>query len=246
MTKPLVGVTAWRRTLDTFYGPDQLHTLATFYADSVAEAGMIPVMFPGGQDPETAGRLVEAVDGLLLSGGDDVDPNTYGAEPAGSKNTAPEVDAFEIALIQAARAQGKPVLGICRGLQILNVALGGTLEQEVTAEGAIHEPFIKGADPSIWEARRHVVRFEEGSIVADAYGAEEAKVNTLHHQGIAGLAPDLVVEAVADDGLVEAARCDGDWWALGVQWHPERLDGEHRNLFDMFREAIQESRASTA
>jgi putative glutamine amidotransferase len=246
MTGPLVGVTAWRRKLNTFYGPDHLHTLATFYADSLIDAGMTPVVFPGGQSPEAADRLIGAVDGLLLSGGDDVDPSTYGAEDAGSKGTSPEVDQFEVALIRAAREQGKPVLGICRGLQILNVAMGGTLAQEITGEGEVHEPFISGTDPSIWEARRHLVRFEADSIVASAYRSEEAKVNTLHHQGIGELAPELIVEAVAEDGLIEAARCEGDWWALGVQWHPERLDGEHRTLFQVFKDAIQESMASTA
>ncbi len=246
MTRPLVGVTAWRRTLDTFYGPDRLHTLATFYADSIIEAGMTPVMFPGGQSPEDAERLITAVDGLLLSGGDDVDPETYGEENSASKHSSTDVDLFEIALIKAAREQGKPVLGICRGLQILNVALGGTLTQEITGEGETHEPFISGTDPSIWEERRHVVRFQNDSIVARAYGIDEAKVNTLHHQGVEDLAPDLIVEAVADDGLIEAARCRGDWWALGVQWHPERMDGEHRNLFQIFREAVQARMASTA
>lgn len=244
--RPLIGVTAWRRTLDTFYGADRLHSLSAHYADSLIGAGMTPVVFPGGQPEEVAIRLVSAVDGLLLSGGDDVDPATYGATDIASKGHDPEVDRFEIALIRAARDQGKPVLGICRGLQILNVALGGTLTQEITADGSSHEPFVEGTDPAIWESRRHVVRFVEDSLVAGAYGAEEVKVNTLHHQGLADLAPELVVEALAEDGLIEAARCAGDWWALGVQWHPERLDGDHQGLFDMFREAVQSSMPPTA
>jgi putative glutamine amidotransferase len=83
-----------------------------------------------------------------------------------------------------------------------------------------------------------VVRFEAGSRLADIYGAEEAKVNTLHHQGIDALAPGLIVEGRTDDGLIEAFRCDGDWWALGVQWHPERMEGEHQSVFAAFREAV--------
>jgi putative glutamine amidotransferase len=246
MTRPLIGVTAWRRTLDTFYGPDRLHSLSAHYTDSLIEAGMTPVMFPGGQPEEVAGRLVSAVDGLLLSGGDDIDPSTYGEEGTDSKGNDPAVDRFEIALIREARVQGKPVLGICRGLQILNVALGGTLSQEITAEDSTHEPFIEGTDPEVWESRRHLVRFVEDSLVASAYGADEAKVNSLHHQGLADLAPDLIVEALAEDGLIEGARYAGDWWALGVQWHPERLDGDHQGLFDMFREAVQANMAPTA
>ncbi len=238
MSKPVVGVTAWRRTLDTFYGPDRLQTLSTFYSDSLIDAGMIPIMFPAGQDPADAARLVSTVDGLLLSGGDDVDPGNYGEENIASKKVDPAVDQFEIAVIEAAREQNKPTLGICRGLQILNVAHGGTLAQEVTAENSVHEPFIRGTDPEIWNARRHVVTFEEGSWLADMYGSGEAKVNTLHHQGVADLGSGLLIEARTDDGLIEAFRADSDWWALAVQWHPERLDGPHQRVFTALRQAI--------
>jgi putative glutamine amidotransferase len=239
--KPLVGITAWRRTLDTYYGPDRLHTLSTFYPESVMSAGMIPVVFPAGQSPEAAGRLVSMVDGLILSGGDDVDPSTYGRQVTAATRFDAAVDRFEVSLLEAARTQGKPVLAICRGLQLLNVAMGGTLHQEVSGEFASHEPFRRETDPEETEARRHVVRFEPESVLAGAYGAAEAKVNTLHHQGIDRLAPGLVVEGRADDGLIEAVRCDGKWWALGVQWHPERMEDKHQSVFDAFRQAIEES-----
>jgi putative glutamine amidotransferase len=246
--RPLVGITAWRRTLDTYYGPDRLHTLSTFYADSVIAAGMTPLVFPNGQSPEAAEHLVSSVNGVLISGGDDIDPTTYGETVTGSKNFDSEVDRFEIALVEAARRQGKPVLAICRGLQLLNVALGGTIRQEVTGgPDGVHETFNADTTPEEMNARRHVVRFESGSILAGLYEAEEAKVNTLHHQGIASLAPGLAVEGRTDDGLVEAARCDGDWWALGVQWHPERMDGGHQGIFIAFREAMtQSSKSPTA
>lgn len=246
--RPLVGITAWRRTLNTFYGPDRLHTLSTFYADSVIAAGMTPLIFPNGQEPVVADRLVSAVDGVVISGGDDVDPGTYGAALTTSKNVDHDVDRFEIALVEAARSQGKPVLAICRGLQLVNVAFGGTLRQEVTGgPDGVHELITHDTSPDEMNARRHVVRFEEGSILGGLYGAEEAKVNTLHHQGIDVLAPGLIVEGRSDDGLVEAARCEGDWWCLGVQWHPERMDGEHTTVFDAFREAMaQSSRSPTA
>jgi putative glutamine amidotransferase len=201
---------------------------------------MTPVMFPNGQTPEAAGRLVAAVDGIILSGGDDVDPPSYGHRPTTSKGNDPEVDRFEIALVTAARDQGKPVLAICRGLQLLNVALGGTLRQEVTG-GDVHQAFTDDSTPEEWRARSHVVSFEDGSRLSGIYGAAEAKVNTLHHQGIDELAPGLVVEGRADDGLIEAFRCDGGWWALGVQWHPERMEGEHQTIFEAFRGAVEEA-----
>jgi putative glutamine amidotransferase len=244
--RALVGVTAWRRTLDTFYGPDHLQTLATYYSDSLLAAGMLPLILPNGQDPANADPLVSVVDGVLVSGGDDLDPATYGHEPTASKRYDPEVDAFELSVVQAARRQGKPLLAICRGLQLLNVAMGGTLVQEVTSPGGIHEPFSKETTPDEMNARRHVVRLSPGSLLGDVYESDETKVNTLHHQGISDLGDDLVVEATADDGLVEAVRFDGDWWALGVQWHPERMDGEHQRIFAVFREAIQSSKTPAA
>lgn len=236
---PLVGITAWRRTLDTFYGPEKLQTLSTYYTDSLVGAGMTPVVFPAALDVGEADRLIAGVDGLLLSGGDDVDPASYGSENTHSYGARPEVDELEIALARAAREQGKPLLAICRGLQLLNVALGGTLSQEVTSEGGVHE--LVSRDHVEMNSRRHVVRFEADSIIAGCYGAEETKVNTLHHQGLDRVADDLIVEGTSDDGLVEAARVAGDWWALGVQWHPERLEGEHQTIFTAFREAIQAS-----
>lgn len=234
--KPVIGITSWKRHLDTFYGPDTLQTLAAFYTDSIANAGMTPVMFPSSLDPGDAERLVSLVDGVLLSGGDDIDPASYDSENTDSKRVSSAADGFEVAVVESARRQGTPLLAICRGLQLLNVALGGTLLQEVTSAGGVHDLITK--DHEEMNARRHVVTFEAGAALADIYGAAEAKVNTLHHQGLDRLSDDLIVEGRTDDGLIEAARFNGDWWALGVQWHPERMDGDHQEIFAAFRRAI--------
>lgn len=234
--KPVVGVTSWKRRLDTFYGPDTLQTLSAYYTDSIASADMAPLMFPSSLDPADASQLVALVDGVLVSGGDDIDPATYDSENTDSKRVSSGADEFEIAVVAAAREQAKPVLAICRGLQLLNVALGGSLLQEVTSEGGVHELISK--DHEEMNARRHVVSFEPDSILAGIYGAHQAKVNTLHHQGLDRLSGDLIVEGRTDDGLIEAARYSGGWWALGVQWHPERLDGDHQEIFTAFRQAI--------
>lgn len=233
---PIVGVTTWRRELNTFYGPEDLTTLSTFYTDAAIDAGMVPMLFTPALDPSEAARVVSLVDGVILSGGDDVDPASYGAEPTHSKHFYKDVDDFELAVVEAARNQNKPLLAICRGLQLLNVALGGTLSQEVTEAGGTHE--LISTDHIEMNARRHVVHFEEDSIVGSIYGSSEAKVNTLHHQGVDRLADGLIVEGRTDDGLVEAARCEGSWWAVGVQWHPERMDGDHRKLFEAFRDQL--------
>jgi putative glutamine amidotransferase len=232
----LVGVTSWRRRLETLYGPDTLQTLSAYYTDTLVAADMVPVMFPAALDPADADRLVATVDGVLMSGGDDVDPSTYGSENTHSKRASGAVDGFEISVFEAARAQGKPLLAICRGLQVVNVALGGTLRQEVTSEGGVHD--LITPDHEELNARRHVVTFETGSILSRIYGSAEAKVNTLHHQGLDRLGDGLVVEGRTDDGLIEAVRWDGDWWMLGVQWHPERLEGEHQRLFEVFRDQL--------
>lgn len=235
--RPLVGVTTWKRRLETSYGPDTLQTLSTHYTDSLTAAGMTPVMFPSSLDVSEAEGLVSRVDGVLLSGGDDVDPGSYERANTASHNSSLAADTFEVAVVHAAEAQGKPLLAICRGLQLLNVALGGTLTQEVTSAGGVHELISKDHDEM--SARRHLVRFTEGSLLAMIYGTDQAKVNTLHHQGVDRLAGRMISEGVADDGLIEAARCEGEWWALGVQWHPERLEGDHLEIFRAFRQAIE-------
>lgn len=241
MSVPLVGITAWRRELDTYLGKEKLQTLSAFYSDAVIAAGMMPVIFPNGQNPENAGRLIELVDGLVLSGGDDVSPATYGRPVIHATGAHQEVDQFEIALVREARIANVPVLAICRGLQLLNVALGGTLNQEITKSGTIHEPFDAIGDPEELSARRHVVTLEAGSRLEEVFTTKELKVNTLHHQGIDSLAADLIVEGTTEDGLVEAARCEGSWWAVGVQWHPERMDiSEQGALFEAFRSAVEE------
>jgi len=241
VNRPIVGITAWRRRLDTFLGRELLQTLSTYYSDAVIEAGMTPVMFPNGQSPEEAEHLVAMVDGLVISGGDDISPATYGAETSESVSGDDQsVDAFEVALVQAAKSAGKPVLAICRGIQLLNVALGGTLSQDVTAPGAVHELITSESDPADLSARRHAIHLEGDSVLSGIYGATELKVNTLHHQGVNQLADDLIIDGRAPDGLIEAARCDGSWWALGVQWHPERMESsDHNPLFGAFRDAIQ-------
>ncbi|MFZ0015000.1 MAG: gamma-glutamyl-gamma-aminobutyrate hydrolase family protein [Acidimicrobiia bacterium] len=235
--KPIVGITTWRRRLDTFYGPDTLQTLSAHYTDSVASAGMTPVMFPSSLDPDDAPGLVAMVQGVLVSGGDDLDPSSYGAENTSSTRVSRAADDFEVALVAACRDQGKPLLAICRGLQLLNVAFGGSLRQEVTSAGGAHE--LISSDHEEMNSRRHVVRLEPDSILATIYGSNEARVNTLHHQGVDRLADQLLVEGTTEDGLVEAVRCNGDWWALGVQWHPERMEGDHQAIFTEFRHAIE-------
>ena len=240
MSVPTAGLTAWRGQFPTYAGPQNLDTLEVTYSRAVIDAGMSPLIIPNGQDPSTAPGVVASVDCLILTGGSDIDPEMYGERRLRVEEDDIEVDRFEVALVRAARVANKPVLAICRGLQLLNVALGGTLTQDVTSPRSAHEPIDEGYDTDELDRRRHPVSLDEGGLLARVYGSAEIKVNSMHHQGVAELADELIAEGHAPDGLVEAARCRGDWWAVGIQWHPERLPADERDpIFIELRRAVE-------
>ncbi|HEU4953054.1 MAG TPA: gamma-glutamyl-gamma-aminobutyrate hydrolase family protein, partial [Gemmatimonadales bacterium] len=168
------------------------------------------------------------VDGLVLTGGEDMDPAWYRMEPHPKANPpSRERDLFELALLATARQREIPMLGICRGIQVLNVALGGTLWQDLPSElvGAVdHSPEAARSD------RTHVVRLQAGSLIASALGGTEVRVNSFHHQAIRDLAPKLVATGWTEDGLIEAVEgAPGEPWLLAVQWHPEEMHAEVRS-----------------
>jgi putative glutamine amidotransferase len=187
--------------------------LGVAYLDAVASAGGIPVILA----PTPARQLrslVERLDGICLSGGPDVEPSCYGAEPHPELGpTEPQVDLFEIALIRAARRRGLPILGICRGMQVLNVARGGTLIQ--------HVPGHRQTEPG--SVQTHGVTIAPGSKLAGIAGNEHLEVNSFHHQGIERLGRGLNPVAWSDDGLIEALEAPAEAFTLGVQWHAECL-----------------------
>jgi putative glutamine amidotransferase len=204
------------------------------YVRSVLAAGGVPVILSPLLGPSFAARALDGVDGLLLSGGEDIHPAWYGAEP--SPHLYPpsrERDLFELAVFAAARQRELPILGICRGIQLVNVALGGTLIQDLPSE----RPGSVSHDPgSARDARTHAVRLQEGSRAAQALGAAELTVNSFHHQAVDRLANGLVATGWSEDGLIEAAESPADSpWLLAVQWHPEEMHAEakapERGLF---------------
>lgn len=209
------------------------------YSQAVAAAGGLPSMVAV-LDPELAGGYVALADALVITGGVDLDPSLYGAAPAGLLGAVDERrDAFELALYRAFRAAGKPVLGVCRGHQLINVAEGGTLHQ--------HVPAVPGA----WQheqkdtrgAPLHPVTLAAGSRLARAFGTEQLKVNSYHHQAIDRLAAGLVATAHTGDGLVEAVEERTGSFVLGVQWHPEMAfmaHPEQRAPFDLLVEAARQ------
>ncbi len=225
----VVAVTAPRRA---DHGRERVALNAAYIA-ALARAGLVPLVVPPTLDPNCAPAVLAHVSGLVLTGGGDVEPTRYGAAPHPTlEDTDTARDALEIALIAAARERRLPVLGICRGVQILNVALGGTLYRDLPTERA--GP-IDHAD----EGGRHGLRVERDTLLHRTVRTLAASVNSRHHQAIRDLAPALHASAWAEDGViegVEAANGTGGW-TLAVQWHPED-DGEDA-LFRGFAAAVR-------
>jgi putative glutamine amidotransferase len=167
-------------------------------------------------------ELLDRIDALLLIGGADLDPSSYGAsrDPA-TESTYPDRDRFEMALLRGALERGLPVLGICRGMQLLNVALGGTLVQDlVSGDGSHPHRRIRGT----FDGNDHTVGLEPGSLAARAVGEEAHLAHCHHHQAVLALGSGLVVSGRSEDGVIEAIELADGRWGLGVQWHPEAND----------------------
>jgi putative glutamine amidotransferase len=206
-------------------------TLNSAYVRALESAGLVPLAVPTMLAAERAVAALGAVRGLVLSGGEDVAPDRYGATPHPRlEEVDPVRDAAELALIAAARKRRLPILAICRGIQILNVALGGTLYQDLDSErpGPVQHSGTS----------QHTVRVEAGSLLERTLGTRTATVNSRHHQAIRDLAPGLKAVAWAEDGVIEGAEPSDARapWMVAVQWHPEDLI--ERALFDGFARAV--------
>jgi putative glutamine amidotransferase len=238
MPRPVVAVTA---TSEIARGAMRTR-LNSAYVEAVEAAGLIPLITSPLSDPSLAAELLDRVDGLVLTGGEDVDPRHYGARRhAATEPPHAARDAWELALVAAARRTAAPVLAICRGMQLLNVALGGTLVQDLPSE---RPGPIRHADPSARSERVHAAAVDEGSRLAQAMGAATIGVNSSHHQAIDRVAGGLRIVARSEDGVIEAVESAGDgWWLLGAQWHPEELVGTpepwDRNLFAAFASEVR-------
>lgn len=233
-------------TSDMKFGDIQRVRLNTAYVKALELAGLVPLIVPPLTDASDAKRVIDAVDGLLLTGGEDVDPALYGQPRHERLSTVNRPrDDTEIALVLAAREAGKPVLAICRGPQLLNVALGGTLIQDIESCVSNSLPHDNDGVHDIRNVRTHDVTLEPGSRVAAAVGATHITVNSLHHQSVLDPAPGLRVTGRASDGIIEAVESeDKHWWALAVQWHPEEMNDSpepwDRGIFRAFAARLEE------
>jgi putative glutamine amidotransferase len=218
---PLIGVST--ELVDARWGvwEGRAALLGELYIASIQHAGGLVLMIPPDprleSDPDA---VLDSIDGLVLVGGADVDPSSYGAEPHPQTNgTVPERDRTELALARRASERGIPVLGICRGMQLLNVAMGGTLRQHLP-EDVGHEEHRRHLGS--FDASEHEVRLEPGSLAAQAAGEERHTTKSHHHQGVAEVGEGLRVTGLSVlDELPESIETDGPNFCLGVQWHPE-------------------------
>jgi putative glutamine amidotransferase len=236
MSCPLIGLTTYNDKNQ--YG-FPIAALMHKYIQAVSSAGGIPLLIPSGLTEETRRSLFERVDGLLFTGGGDIAIERFGGEVHPRLvSVDPARDTVEFPLLQAAADSGKPFLGICRGFQVANVALGGTLYTDITDQmpGAIKHDYDSATQRQVLA---HEVSVEKGSRLAGIFSETLLHVNSLHHQGAKNVAGTLAPVAHAPDGLVEAVELPDHPFGIAVQWHPEWLTDQPspQRLFAAFVEA---------
>jgi putative glutamine amidotransferase len=245
MSRPVIGLCAALERARWSVWDQQAFLLPRSYVDSVQRAGGLAVMLPSDEyaidDPDS---ILDLIDGLILAGGADIDPDAYGTERhPETLGTVPERDTFEIALTRRAFDRDLPLLGICRGMQLMNVARGGTLLQHLPESHGHHE---HRRNPGSFDGADHDVRLAEGSLAARAAGETTHGTKSHHHQGVGRLGEGLEVTGWSTlDELPEAIEVPGSRFALGVQWHPE-ADETSRLIEALVAEAAAAKSAGAA
>lgn len=222
--KPYIGITCGTYRDRDWCPPAIL--LRKTYTDAIVSAGGVPFIIPVVEDLEVLRALYDRLDGLLISGGGDIEPRNYGESPLPALGTTdPARDDVELPLARWAMADGKPILGICRGVQVINVALGGTLYQDIPSQvktPLVHDSSFTRQD---WTYMAHDLQLDPESKLARLFGTTCFPTNSLHHQSIKTIAPGLRAVGWAPDGVVEALEGSNGHFLVGVQCHPEALQG---------------------
>lgn len=239
MVKPIIGISG-SRIIDQqgpFPGYHRSYVNED-YVDSVIQNGGIPYIIPFNEDPAVTKAQLANVDGLILSGGHDVDPRLYGEESLPAIGAIwPQRDAFDMLLLQEAEKHHKPVLGICRGAQILNVAHGGSLYQDISYRD---EPTLKHSQGHTPDLETQSITLTPGSYLANLFGKDQLSVNSFHHQLIKKVGKGLHAVAQAKDGVIEGLENE-DGSILGVQWHPEMLHRSDQEMNKLFSDLVNKS-----
>ncbi|HEX7052276.1 MAG TPA: gamma-glutamyl-gamma-aminobutyrate hydrolase family protein [Longimicrobiales bacterium] len=239
--RPLVAVTT---TLVPEAGPYRRPQISLYeiYVRVLERIGLTTILVTPTHREASLPVLLDRCDGLVLTGGEDIDPARYGEAPLpGLGLVNPARDAAELTTLNLALERELPVLGICRGCQLINVGMGGTLYQDLATQAPSR---VRHRQVESWESRTHRIRIVPGSRLAQTVAREVLLINSFHHQGIKDVAPGLVITATAEDGAIEAVESAGEPWILGVQWHPERHEADapetdpDRRIIAAFREAV--------
>lgn len=231
MVKPRIGITASQfLTEGGILAGTKRQYVSDAYVRAILWAGGVPVVLPIVDDQEAITAQADMVDGLVLSGGGDIQPQLFGEEPVCQMGKVlPERDKHELALVKITVTAAKPILGICRGCQLLNIALGGSIYQHLSPV----ETNLQHDQQSPGYYAGHTVMLEEGSKLASLWGTE-VMTNSFHHQAIKLAAHGLSITARTKDGIIEAVEHDTAPFIVGVQWHPELMLDSHPNMLDLF------------
>lgn len=232
-TKPLIGIAS---DVGTVPGERDRAFVYTTYVEAIRRAGAVPVLIP--PQPENASTIVEDLDGIVLAGGEDCDPSVYGEEKHPTTEMMdPRRQSNDLTLARAARERGIPTLGICLGVQVMNIAAGGTLIQDI--DSAMQTEIEHASEPS--DRGRHEVTIEQGTRLSQILGDRQLNVNSSHHQAVREVGSGLRVTAHAPDGVIEGLEDPQHPFYVGVQWHPEDMPGERsaEKLFGAFIDAAR-------
>ncbi|MCX7745728.1 MAG: gamma-glutamyl-gamma-aminobutyrate hydrolase family protein [Clostridia bacterium] len=227
--RPLIGITPW------YNYEDAMTYIKKGYCEGINQAGGMAVLLPLSSDEEFLNELMNRCDGFLLSGGPDVDARTFGEENTPyNGNISPYRDAMELYIARRAVELNIPIFGICRGIQVMNVAMGGTLYQDIYTQNAEKKMVKHTQDAPKWYPT-HEIRIKPNSKVWTCFKEEVIGVNSFHHQAIKDLAADFEVTSTASDGIIESIEHKSHVFAVGVQWHPELMWQEDERFLKLFK-----------
>lgn len=232
--KPVIGIAIANRVR-----PKKVYSVINDdYIKSVQKAGGIPILIPFSDNIENIKEYINKIDGIIFSGGEDISPLNYNEDPIKEVECIiEERDRFELELFKEVYEKQIPILGICRGLQIINIALGGSLYQDIYTQ----IPDCLGHSPkhTLRSNLYHSVKIEKDSKLFDIFKTQDLKVNSFHHQSVKKLGKDLRISAISSDGIVEGIESTNEQFLVAVQWHPENLTERHKEFLKFFEELIQ-------